>query len=212
MDGTALRELLNQAVEITPEVITISDPSLPDNPLIYANEAFYARTGYGPDEVLGRNCRFLRGPGTDPGETARLRKAVRAREACVVELLNYRKDGSAFWNRLSVVPLRNVRGEVTHFAGFQSDITDIREGAQARAQFRAMQATMQSVNDIVRNFLNQMQLLRLTLETSGQTEELADYDRIVCATLNRLQVLCAVPEYREREIVPGLVVVDTSAV
>jgi PAS domain S-box-containing protein len=209
MDGDLLRGLLNQAVEVTPEVITISDPSLPDNPLIYANEAFYTRTGYGPDEVLGRNCRFLRGPGTDLGEATRLRSAIRNRRPCVVELLNYRKDGSAFWNRLSVVPLTNARGEVTHFAGFQSDITDIREGAQARAQFRAMQATMQSVNDIVRNFLNQMQHFRVELDSSGKTEELAEYDRIVCATLDRLQVLCSVPEYREREIGPGLVVLDT---
>lgn len=211
MDRETPRGLLNQAVEVTPEVITISDPSLPDNPLIYANEAFYRRTGYGPEEVLGRNCRFLRGPGTDPAEAARLRTAIQARQPCVVELLNYRKDGSTFWNRLSVVPLRNARGEVTHFAGFQSDITAIKEAAQARAQFRAMQATMQSVNDIVRNFLNQMQYFRPQLEAAGKTAELEEYDRIVGATLDRLQILCTAPEYREREIGPGLVVLDTES-
>jgi hypothetical protein len=130
----------------------------------------------------------------------------------VVELLNYRKDGTSFWNRLSVVPLRNALGEVTHFAGFQSDITAIKEAAQARAQFRAMQATMQSVNDIVRNFLNHLQHFRLQLEAAGTTDGLDEYDRIVGATLDRLQVLCTAPEYREREIGPGLVVLDTGAV
>lgn len=211
MNRDTLLALLGQAVEVTPEVITISDPSRPDNPLVYANDAFYHRTGYTADEVLGRNCRFLRGPGTDPAAGARIRAAVEARRPCVTELLNYRKDGSAFWNRLSIVPLRNASGEVTHFAGFQSDITAIKQAAQGEAQFRAMQATMQSVNDIVRNFLNQMQLFRLHLESAGETTQLADFDRVVLKTLDRLQVLCTASEYREREIGPGLIVLDTTA-
>ncbi len=212
MERAQLRLLLEQAVEVTPEVVTISDPSQPDNPLVYANAAFFRQTGYTREEVIGRNCRMLRGPGTDPAAVQQIRTAVQTQRPCVVELLNYRKDGTSFWNRLSIVPLRDATGTVTHFAGFQSDISAIREAAQERAQFRAMQATMQSVNDIVRNFLNQLQLVRLHLDLSGEAEELASFDRIVLSTLDRLQVLCSVAEYREREIGPGLRVVDTTGV
>jgi hypothetical protein len=78
-------------------------------------------------EVLGRNCRFLQGPDTDPAAVAEIRAAVDEKRACVVEILNYRRDGTPFWNRLSITPVRNERGEVTHYIGIQSDVTARRE-------------------------------------------------------------------------------------
>lgn len=115
--------LKNRALAATEEGITISDPSLPDNPLIYANEGFERLTGYSVDEVIGRNCRFLQGPDTDPGTVDVIREALRLNRACTVEILNYRKDGTPFWNRLSITPVRDDTGKVTHHIGVQSDIT-----------------------------------------------------------------------------------------
>jgi sigma-B regulation protein RsbU (phosphoserine phosphatase) len=119
--------LKDRALDVAAEGITIADARLPDRPLIYANEGFEHMTGYSVAEVLGRNCRFLQGPGSDPTAVAEIRAAVAGQRECVVELLNYRRDGTTFWNRLSITPVRNDLGEVTHFIGIQSDVTARRE-------------------------------------------------------------------------------------
>lgn len=108
--------LKDRALDVAAEGITIADAREPDRPLIYANEGFERMTGYPVAEVLGRNCRFLQGPATDPAAMAEIRAALAESRACVVEILNYRKDGSAFWNRLSITPVRDVAGEVTAVA------------------------------------------------------------------------------------------------
>ncbi len=102
---------------------TISDPHHPENPLVYVNPAFERTTGYSYDEVIGTNCRFLQGPDTDPADVQRVRDAIRAEEHSVVTLLNYRKDGTAFWNELSLSPVYDGEGALTHFVGIQSDVT-----------------------------------------------------------------------------------------
>jgi sigma-B regulation protein RsbU (phosphoserine phosphatase) len=115
--------LKDRALDVSAEGITIADAREPDRPLIYANEGFERMTGYPVEEVMGRNCRFLQGPETDPSAMAEIRAALAESRECVVEILNYRKNGSTFWNRLSITPVRDASGEVTHFIGIQSDIT-----------------------------------------------------------------------------------------
>ncbi len=117
-------ELKNRALASSAEGITIADAGSPDNPLIYANAGFERLTGYSAAEVIGRNCRFLQGPGTDPESVAVLRTAIRERRHVTVTLLNYRKDGTPFWNRLAITPVRDAVGSVTHFIGVQSDVTE----------------------------------------------------------------------------------------
>jgi sigma-B regulation protein RsbU (phosphoserine phosphatase) len=119
--------LKDRALDVAAEGITIADARLPDRPLIYANQGFERVTGYAVAEVLGRNCRFLQGPGSDPAAVAEIRAAVAEQRECIVEILNYRRDGTSFWNRLSITPVRNDLGEVTHFIGIQSDVTARRE-------------------------------------------------------------------------------------
>lgn len=102
--------------------VVISDPSLPDNPLIFVSEEFERHTGYPAGEALGWNCRFLQGPGTDPRAVAAIRAAVEAETEITVDILNYRKDGRPFWNRLRIRPLRDAAGSVRYFAGAQTPI------------------------------------------------------------------------------------------
>ncbi len=128
LDQLALKD---RALDVAAEGITIADARLPDRPLIYANEGFERITGYPVAEVLGRNCRFLQGPRTDPAAIAEIRAAVAEPRECVVEILNYRKDGSTFWNRLSITPVRSLSGSVTHYIGIQSDVTARREAVLA---------------------------------------------------------------------------------
>ncbi|MFK8794318.1 PAS domain-containing protein [Planococcus plakortidis] len=99
----------------------VTDPEKEDNPIIYANRTFTELTGYEKGEILGRNCRFLQGPKTDPEAVDRLRQAIKNQEKVTVVLRNYRKDGTPFWNRLAVAPV--TVEEKLYFIGTQTDIT-----------------------------------------------------------------------------------------
>lgn len=102
----------------------VSDPRKPDNPIIACNEAFCRLTGYARDEIIGRNCRFLRGERTEPEQTAMLRDAVASGRPAMVELINYRKDGSAFRNAVMIAPLFDENGELEFYLGSQMAIDD----------------------------------------------------------------------------------------
>ena len=118
--------LMSRAVESAAQGITVADANQPDEPLVYANEAFERLTGYDRQGVLGRNCRFLQGEGTDEETVARVRRAIENERPVSVELLNYRADGTPFWNQLDIVPIRDDTGAVTHYLGLQQDVTDRR--------------------------------------------------------------------------------------
>lgn len=115
-------KLKERAMNEAPVGITITDPSREHNPIVYTNRQFETITGYGP-EAIGENCRFLQGPETDPETKATLREAIDADEPISVDILNYRKDGRKFWNRLSIAPIRE-NGRVTNYVGFQTAITE----------------------------------------------------------------------------------------
>ena len=108
----------------------LSDPRQPDNPIIECNRAFEELTGYGRDEIVGRNCRFLAGPATEPWLTETLRSGVRRRQPVMVEITNYRKDGSTFRNAVMIAPIFDDDGELRYFLGSQVLVPD----DQARAQ------------------------------------------------------------------------------
>jgi len=118
------RELRERAIESAPVGIVVADATEDDYPMVAVNERFEAVTGYDESECLGRNCRFLQGDGTDEDAVAELRRAVEAGEETTVELRNYRKDGTEFWNRVRLSPVENEAGEVTHYVGFQEDVTE----------------------------------------------------------------------------------------
>ena len=130
--------LKDRALAAAAEGIAIADALLPDNPLIYVNAGFERLTGYSADEVIGRNCRFLQGAETDSETLGNLRAALRDQREITVQLLNYRKDGTTFWNRLSITPVRDPSGPVTHFIAVQSDVT-----AEKNAQDALQRANVQ---------------------------------------------------------------------
>lgn len=129
-------DLKRQAMDEAPVGITIADVRKPDQPLVYANEAFERITGYSTEFAVGHNCRFLQGPATGEAPVAEMRRAIDARESTTVELRNYRRDGELFWNEVTIAPLRSDGSEVSHFVGFQSDVTRRKE-AELAAERRA---------------------------------------------------------------------------
>jgi len=128
-----------ETMDTTPVGITIADARQTDLPLIYINDEFVELTGYPREEVLGRNCRFLQGEKTRKEPVRKMRRAIKDCEPVTVELRNYRKEGMMFWSRVSIQPVRNDAGEVTHFFGYQEDISDRKAYQQKKTLFE-MQA------------------------------------------------------------------------
>jgi len=116
--------VLERSVEASSSGVTIADAGLPGHPLVYVNPAFERMTGYRSDEMVGRSCNMLQGPDTSPTAVASIRAGLADLREVHTSLLNYRKDGSCFWNDLYIAPVRNIHNEVTHFIGIQTDISD----------------------------------------------------------------------------------------
>lgn len=136
-----LQALRDRAVIATDLAFTITDPRRPDNPLVWVNPSFGRVTGYSYDEAVGRNCRFLQGPATDPAAVAAIRQALAERRTVTTTLLNYRKEGTAFWNQLSISPVFDGEGTLVSFVGIQADVTErVRVDGEREAAFRAEQA------------------------------------------------------------------------
>lgn len=135
---------LSAAVNSVASGISISDPSEPDCPLVYVNKGFTTMTGYTAAEVIGRNCRFLQGPLTDRATVQAIGDAVRNQRSITVEVLNHRKDGTTFWNELTIDPIYDAAGKLTHFVGLQSDITSRKQAEQEQTQLKDEMIRMQA--------------------------------------------------------------------
>nr|AML78773.1 putative LOV domain-containing protein [Antirrhinum majus]AML79289.1 putative LOV domain-containing protein [Antirrhinum majus] len=135
----------------------ISDPRLPDNPIIFASDSFLELTEYTREEILGRNCRFLQGPETDQSTVSKIRDAIREQREITVQLINYTKSGKKFWNLFHLQPMRDQKGELQYFIGVQLDGSDHVEPLRNRLSERTEQqsaklvkATAENVNEAVR--------------------------------------------------------------
>ena len=130
-DDGVIPYVLTQILDACVNGVTLSDPDLPDCPLIYVNRVFEEMSGYGRDECIGRNCRFLQGEDREQAALPELRAAIARRDACVVTLRNYRKNGELFLNRLAIRPLFDARQRVIYYLGIQYDLGRQPAGAGA---------------------------------------------------------------------------------
>ena len=180
MDGPDKLRLLERAVTASTNSISITDPSQPDSPLVYVNPAFERTTGYAAEEVLGRNCRFLQGKDRDQPALGALRAAIREERHCTVVLKNYHKNGTLFYNELSVYPVRDENDRVMNFVGVQNDITERRRTEEALREIRRAERRRiaRDLHDIVLQDLSgALQSLRLThlqSRSSGTEVDLAE--------------------------------------
>ncbi len=117
----AIDNIVEQAAQ---DGVMITNANRPDNPITYVNRAFELMTGYSKADALGKNCRFLQGPGTDLDSAAQLNEAIAAQTPCTVILKNYRKDGTDFWNELTVSPVTDSTGKTSSFVGVMRDVSD----------------------------------------------------------------------------------------
>jgi PAS domain S-box-containing protein len=122
-DGNAVTSSLLAAMAYSREPMSLSDPTLPDHPIIAVNAAFVTLSGYAEQQVVGRNCRFLQAEGTDAATRGRIRRCIAQRRGCIEWILNRRRDGTEFWNLLFLSPVFDGEGNLLHYFGNQRDIT-----------------------------------------------------------------------------------------
>ncbi|AGB36352.1 bacterio-opsin activator domain-containing protein [Natronococcus occultus] len=166
------RSVKDRAINEAPVGITISDPSREDNPLVYINEAYEEITGYDYEDVVGRNCRLLQGEDSDPDAVAEMRAGIEEERPVTVEIVNYRKDDTRFWNEVTIAPVRNDAGELTHYVGFQNDVT-ARKEAELELERRTeeleyilerIEGLIQDVTDVVAGSTSRRELEAVVCE------------------------------------------------
>ena len=180
MDDSDRLRLLERAVTASTNSISITDPSQPDAPLVYVNPAFERTTGYAAEEVLGRNCHFLQGEDRDQPALVELRAAIREERHCTVVLRNYRKNGTLFYNELSVYPVRDENDHLMNFVGVQNDITERLRTEEALREIRRAERRRiaRDLHDIVLQdlwgALQSLRLIHLQVSTSGAKVDLTE--------------------------------------
>lgn len=148
------------AMRATRMSMIITDPRQPDNPIVYCNNSFVQLTGYGRDEVMGRNCRFLQGPDTDAEAVDAIRNALAERTDIAIDILNYRKNGSPFWNALYISPVIDEAGELQFFFASQLDVTDRKDNEmQVRAEKERFEQAVQDRTAELQEALQQQTVL-----------------------------------------------------
>ena len=198
--GTGKGDPFAAAIRATRMPMIITDPRQPDNPIVFADEAFLALSGYAREEIIGRNCRFLQGPETKQADVVKLRAAIESVGDISVDLLNYRKDGSTFWNALYVSPVVDEHGALQFFFASQLDVTD-RKAAElkikaARDHFEQVsQQRTREFHDALAELQETNRQLAQSLET--RTALLHEVDHRV---KNNLQMVSAMILLQSRAI------------
>jgi PAS domain S-box-containing protein len=150
--------LFEQAMAQTRMAVVLCDPHQADVPIIFANRAFRDLTGYEEHEIIGRNCRFLQGPATDREQIARVRQAIAQEDVLVTELVNYRKDGTPFWNALHLGPIYRADGELVYFFGSQWDVSEVHSARadeqHARDMARELSHRMKNMFSVISGIVN----------------------------------------------------------
>ncbi|XP_070662928.1 phototropin-2-like isoform X2 [Malus domestica] len=124
---------LMAALSTLQQTFVVSDATKPDCPIVYASSGFFGMTGYSSKEVIGRNCRFLQGPETDRDEVSKIRDAVKTGKSYCGRLFNYKKDGTPFWNLLTIAPIKDEQGNTIKFIGMQVEVNKYTEGVNDNA-------------------------------------------------------------------------------
>ena len=155
------------AVQMSRMPMCLTDPHKDDNPIIFCNQAFEQLTGYGQNEIIGRNCRFLQGPETDPAAVVEIRRQLLRQEDVHLELMNYRKDGSSFWNALFISPVADTTGRLVYYFASQLDVTRKREAEAVLQQSQRMETLGAMASSLAHEFNNLMTIVMANLERIG---------------------------------------------
>jgi len=192
------------------EGILIVDAKQKDMPIIFANKGFYNITGYRPKEVIGNNPRFLKGPETNKKAENLISNCIKHKRNGSITLLNYKADGTTFWNNFSISPIKDSLGKVTHWIGVQRDITELIRIIKGESNDRSMNVTIRTISDILNNFLNSLLFFRQHLADCPHLENkiLVEFDDAYGVFKNKFIQLCKIEKYKEKKLDNNFSVLD----
>lgn len=192
------------------EGLLIVDSNQKDMPIIFANKGFYKITGYEANEIIGKNPRFLKGPGTDINSAHFIRDCIRDKKSGSINVLNYRKDGSTFWNHFSISPIFDNQGSLTHWIGIERDITLIMEITQSKSKEHSMVVTIHTIHDIINNFLNSLSFFRQSIESchNSDKELLVEFDNAYNKFMEEFKRLRDIEKYKEKKLGDDFFILD----
>jgi len=204
--------LKERALDEAPVGITIADADEPDMPLVYANDAFVELTGYDREHAIGRNCRFLQGNDSDPDAVAEMRAAIEAETSVSTELANYTADGEKFWNRVDIAPVQDADGDVTHYVGFQTDVSDRvnaeriaeRRAAELATERESLEHVLERIDGLIQD--TGQALVEANTRESVETalcDLVVDNDPYACAWVSE-------PDLAEKSIAPAAIAGGTA--
>jgi PAS domain S-box-containing protein len=162
--GLAGKDIFHAAVQMSRMPMCLCDAGLPDNPMVFCNQAFEQLTGYTQAELIGRNCRMLQGPETDRATIARIRSRLAALEDVHEEIFNYRKNGSGYWNALYISPVLDETGRLLYYFGSQIDVTSRREAEAVLQQSQRMETLGSMASSLAHEFNNLMTIVLSGIE------------------------------------------------
>ena len=205
--------IFENMVQRIEEGIVIVDAWKQEMPIIFVNKGFTEITGFNPEDVMGKNPKFLQGKDTNPKAVNRIRRCIAEGKNGSVNLLNYRKDGSEFWNHFSITPVRNDKGEVTYWIGILRDITAMVHFIEAKSQNKSMTTTINTMNDMVNNFLNSLLYLRDSIEDHDNTNKpdekiLKEFDYAFDLLKKEFLRLCNIEQYKEKKLKDDFSILD----
>ncbi len=180
--------------------------------IIDVNKEFMKITGYDIDEVIGKNPRFLQGPETDKDSLDTIRQCLIDNNIVSTYVINYKKDGSTFWNRLSLQPIKDHNGKVHYWAGVLRDISQLFEHVNRKTELNAMVTVLHTVSDIVYNYLNYLQLFRILLEEDAKLEVnyLKEFDNYYMTFVKDIRHLNDLDTFREIILKKGIKILDSN--
>ncbi|XP_038902662.1 phototropin-2 isoform X2 [Benincasa hispida] len=180
---------LKDALASLEQTFVVSDATKPDCPIVYASSGFFGMTGYASEEVIGRNCRFLQGPETDQKEVDKIRYAVKNGKSYCGRLLNYKKNGTPFWNLLTVTPIKDDNGNTIKFIGMQVEVSKYTEGINDKAlrpnglpksliryDARQKEKAMDSITEVVQTVKNPRSNRAMSHDTTRKKEDLEKFN------------------------------------
>ncbi len=171
------RDIFFAAVQMSRMPMCLSDPHQPDGPIVFCNQAFEELTGYAQHEILGRNCRFLQGEDTDRATIAEIRRGIAAGEDVQQEILNYRKDGSSFWNALFISPVIDTQGNLAYHFASQLNVTRRHETEAVLQQSQRMETLGGMASGLAHEFNNLMTIVLASIERASEEPDGARRDK-----------------------------------
>jgi len=197
-----LDAIFSKMVNAIDEGVIIVNATKEDMPIIFANEGFYKITNYKSDEIIGKNPKFLIGQDTDTKTIQLIRNCIKMKKKGSFTLINYKKDGTKFWNHFTITPIFDKRNNLTHWIGIERDITLMLDTAKSKSGTQSMVATINTISDLINNFLNYVSYFQhFCGDIPDFNEELlAEFDDVYKIFIKDIRLLYTTVKYKEKKL------------